>query len=111
MTIHNSYSFKIGKIRIYENLYGHINLIHFPQTDSKDKGLESLAMSEKGLKKHDVVILGDGIAKRNGEHLDENEKGSHEHTHCSPALGGGVCPPMYPVLGLALRDLRQLLMK
>ena len=29
--------------------------------------------------------------------LDENEKGSHEHTHCSPALGGGVCPPMYPV--------------
>ena len=39
-----------------------------------------------------MVILGDGHVQRNGEHLDENEKGSHEHTHCSPALGGGVCP-------------------
>ena len=43
-------------------------------------------MSEKGLKKHDVVILGVGIAKRNGEHLDENEKGSHEHMNTLIAL-------------------------
>ena len=84
MTIHNSNSFKIGKIRIYGNL--NINLIHFPQTDSKDKGLESLAMSGKGFKKHDVVILGDGHVQRNGEHLDENEKGSHEHMNTLIAL-------------------------
>ena len=106
MTIHNSNSFKIGKISIYGNLYGHINLINFSHTDSKDQGLESLGLSEKGLKKdnveiikdghnHKVITLEDGHAQRMEEHLDG--KGFHDHTHCSPALGGGVCPPMYPV--------------
>ena len=106
MAIHNSNSFKIGKISIYGNLYGHINLINFSHTDSKDQGLESLGLSEKGLKKdnveiikdghnHKVIILEDGHAQRMDEHLDG--KGFHDHTHCSPALGGGVCPPTYPV--------------
>ena len=63
-------------------------------------------MSEKGLKQpnveiikdghnHKVIILEDGHAQRMGEHLDG--KGLHDHTHCSPALGGGVCPPTYPI--------------
>ena len=47
-------------------------------------------------KEDDLIILGDGIAQRNEEHLDEKENG-HGHTHCSPDLGGGVCPPMFPV--------------
>ena len=67
---------------------------HFSQTDSKDKVLESLAMSKNGVKKQgDVVMLRDGRVER----MEANPDCNLGDIHCTPALGGGCCPAMFPV--------------
>ena len=55
-------------------------------------------MSKIGVKKlgDDVVILGDGIAERMEEIKDEKGFCKPGDIHCSPALGGGCCPSMFP---------------
>ena len=76
--------------------------LHLPMTtkevpcDSTEKDCSDDWDVPRSKKQDDLIILGDGIAQRNEEHLDEKENG-HGHTHCSPDLGGGVCPPMFPV--------------
>ena len=56
-----------------------------------------VAKSKNGVKKlGDVVILGDGIAERMEENQDEKDFCMPGYIHCSPALGGGCCPSMFP---------------
>ena len=43
-----------------------------------------------------MVILGDGIGWKNGRNQDEKGFCMPGYIHCSPALGGGCCPPMFP---------------
>ena len=52
---------------------------------------------KNGVKKlGDVVILGDGIAERMEENQDEKMFCMPGWIQCSPALGGGCCPSMFP---------------
>ena len=64
--------------------------------DNENIGNE-FEMSKIGVKKlGDVVILGDGIAERMEEIKDEKGFCKPGDIHCSPALGGGCCPSMFP---------------
>ena len=48
-------------------------------------------------KEDDLIILGDGIAQRMEGNPDEKMFCIPGGVRCSPALGGGCCPPMLPV--------------
>ena len=89
---HFNFSFeKKGDIAI-GNGDGNVNI----DNDNENIGNES-KMSKNGVKKlGDVVILGDGIAERMEENQDEKDFCMPGYIHCSPALGGGCCPPMFP---------------
>ena len=89
---HFNFSFeKKGDIAI-GNGDGNVNI----DNDNENIGNES-KMSKNGVKKlGDVVILGDGIAERMEENQDEKMFCMPGWIHCSPALGGGCCPSMFP---------------
>ena len=94
----------------YNVFFAHFNIISKKQGDiaigngdgnigniNENIGNEN-KMSKNGVKKlGDVVILGDGIAQRMEENQDEKMKCMLGSIRCSPALGGGCCPPMFPV--------------
>ena len=91
----------------YNVIFAHFNIISKKQgniefgdeNDGNVVGDENdvIDIRKNGVKKlGDVVILGDGIAERMEENPDEKILCMPGWIHCSPALGGGCCPSMFP---------------
>ena len=76
--------------------------LHLPMTtkevpcDSTEKDCSDDWGVPRSKKQDDLIILGDGIAQRMEGNPDEKMLCIPGGVRCSPALGGGCCPPMFP---------------
>ena len=89
---------------VYNVIFAHLNFSFQKKGDisigngaGNQINQNQIQISKNGVKKlGDVVILGDGIAERMEENQDEKMFCMPGWIHCSPALGGGCCPSMFP---------------